>query len=476
VEKDPLKRFQSAAEFLKHTRQLASASGERTVARFLLATSPKPGSHRRPLAQLFEGPAPAVSSGKEPSTPSRSKTTETVKPVPASGRYISKGVIEIGHSAADKMKFQRAFRLGRDFERAGNWGQASEYFRKALGACPTEKDAKELRAAVARVDRRRKELLEEIGRRARTAVKSGANRQALRLLDAYLGLAGSDVAIQTLRKQVEETPEGFRYLGINGRRHLEYECVRARLTLIYLPGHRAVVGRSNGPADEGPRHEVVLPPLLVGKAPVTNEQYARFLHWFESSEGNHQACHPFEPVGSKHVPAFWTDERWNRPTHPVVGVDWFDAFAFASWAGLELPTEAVWESVASAAGKNIFPWGSAAPTSANVNFFQSGVGGTSRVGEYRTGAAECGAVDLTGNVFEWCDDWYNRKFYSRKSASGEHPRNTSETSKRVIRGGSWTSPAEALDTRKRHSEYPTARQNHIGFRCILTLPQPLRKA
>jgi formylglycine-generating enzyme required for sulfatase activity len=360
--------------------------------------------------------------------------------------------------------------MARDFERAAGWEKASGYYRKALGAGASGREEKEIRAAVARVEKRLKRQAEHLYRRARTALERGENRAAVILLDTYLGLQGSDASAGALRAQASQTPEGLRYLGINRHRHREYENMAAGYILVLLPGGESTMGGEKGSKDEKPAHRVVLPPHYMGKYPVTNAQYGRFLRWFSSAQGDHRHCHPAEPPGKDHVPAFQSDRRFSRAQHPVVGVDWFDAWAFASWAGLSLPSEAAWEAAAGAAGRNRFPWGDRLPDPDLCNFFDAHHGCTTPVDALRAGATASGLSDMAGNVLEWCLDWYNRKFYSRVGASGDNPCNTSETAKRVLRGGSWTSQADHCRCQKRGCDYPTARETHIGFRLVYGLP------
>ena len=105
---------------------------------------------------------------------------------------------------------------------------------------------------------------------------------------------------------------------------IDYELIRIPSGVFMMGSPESEEGRYS---DEGPVHEVTVPSFEMGKYPVTNEQYGKFL------EENPDATEP----------EYWADRRFNQPRQPVVGVSWEDARRFAAWAGLRLPSEAEWE-------------------------------------------------------------------------------------------------------------------------------------
>jgi formylglycine-generating enzyme required for sulfatase activity len=218
------------------------------------------------------------------------------------------------------------------------------------------------------------------------------------------------------------------------------------LVLVYVPGGDFLLGAEDEPLSR-PVRRVRLSPFWIGKHPVTNEQYARFL-----------AENPSRPE-----PAFWGDFRFNQPRLPVVGVSWAEARDYCNWAGLEFPSEVQWEAAARGTDQRPFPWGRELPTPDHANFDGTG---TTPVDEYPAGAGPYGTLGQSGNVWEWCaDPWTCDAFRQMKDGQWD-PMANGDVAVRPVRGGSWMNTAKALRTVLRERGTARRRLNTQGFRCI----------
>ena len=233
-------------------------------------------------------------------------------------------------------------------------------------------------------------------------------------------------------------PEGFRLLGLNAAGFREAENLRDGSILIAIPGGAFEMGLTSGEPDERPVHRVALAPFWLSRHEVTWRQYLAFC-----KATGHRV--PEKPV-------------WGGMDHPVVNVSFTDASDYCRWAGLRLPAEQEWEFAARGTDGRIFPWGSAPPgsgTAARANYDgDRGTPQTSPVGRLAGGASPFGALDMAGNVWEWCADWY-RPSYAASTKAG---------TTRVLRGGAWNTPAANLRVTYRNALDPAFGSDDFGFR------------
>ena len=215
--------------------------------------------------------------------------------------------------------------------------------------------------------------------------------------------------------------------------------------------------------DEEPEHEVWLSSYRIGRYPVTVAEYDRFVDRGGYEREEFWSAGGF---GKWDRPDDW-DEQLGHPTRPVVSVNWFEAAAYASWAaelvyaGCRLPTEAEWERAARGTDGRRYPWGSDKEASSRLaNFNESRVGHATPVGVYPLGASAEGVLDMAGNVWEWCGDWYG----SYSADAQVDPRGPAAGESRVLRGGAWRGGAGLLRSALRGRGGPDARVDLIGFR------------
>ena len=165
--------------------------------------------------------------------------------------------------------------------------------------------------------------------------------------------------------------------------------------------------------DEKPQHTLELPAYWIGKTEVTNAQFRPFVEGDGYSNQAYwtEAGWAWRQENNRTKPRYWDDPQWNGETQPVVGVTWVEAVAYVRWlsaqTGMEfrLPTEAEWEKAARGTDGRIWPWGNAwAEGPANTS--EAGLNTSTPVGQYPAGASPYGALDMAGNVREWCATVY----------------------------------------------------------------------
>ena len=207
-------------------------------------------------------------------------------------------------------------------------------------------------------------------------------------------------------------------------------------------------------ADEQPQHSVNLDSYWIYQNAVTVKQYRAFCK-----------------ATGREMPEL---PKWSKDDHPVVNVTWFDAAAYAEWAGARLPTEAEWEKAARGTHGRRYPWGDEWDAEKCHNFTDTNpVGGgfqggrTAPVGSYPDGDSPYGIHDMAGNVWQWCQDWYAKDYYAHAPSS--NPPGAEEGELRVMRGGSWGSSNISVRCAARHADSPDVTYHEAGgFRCAMS--------
>jgi formylglycine-generating enzyme required for sulfatase activity len=219
-----------------------------------------------------------------------------------------------------------------------------------------------------------------------------------------------------------------------------------RSEMVFIPAGEFIMG-SEDDADERPVHKVVLGGYYIYKKPVTVAQYQKFCNDTGRSM-------PDPPTWG------WKDE------HPIVNVNWYDALVYVKWAGVRLPTEAEWEKAARGVNGWVYPWGNHFYQSClwASRFADGDIGETAPVGSFWSGASTYGVLDMAGNVWEWCADWYNADYY--QTLPSLNPLGPNSGKYRVLRGGSWSDvESDCFRAASRDGDYPDVMAGNVGFRC-----------
>jgi formylglycine-generating enzyme required for sulfatase activity len=225
-----------------------------------------------------------------------------------------------------------------------------------------------------------------------------------------------------------------------------------QMDMVSIPAGEFLMGSDAGGDNEKPQHTVSLDAFEIARYPLTNRQYKAFL----DANPDHNA------------PDGWNDRMFpaGKANHPVVRISWYDAEAYAEWLSREtgkeyrLPTEAEWEKAARGADGRAYPWeGEFDAAKCNT---EGAIGDTTPVGIYPQGASPYGAMDMAGNVWEWCADWYDPAYYNQ--GENHNPRGPAEGERRVLRGGSWFVPHDYARCAFRYGYRPDGRSSSLGVR------------
>ena len=269
--------------------------------------------------------------------------------------------------------------------------------------------------------------------------------------------------------------------------------------MVRIPGGTFEMGdtRNEGEEDEKPTHKVTLSSFFMGKYEVTVQQFSEFV-----AATNYET--DAEKYGGSNI---WNGNGWDKKAgidwrkdasgkkiadkkHPVVHVSHNDAVEFCKWLSkleggtYRLPTEAEWEYAAGGGQRHFrYAWGDKLPKEKVENLsdevaakafnwtkneknvylnYDDGYAYTSPVGVFS--ANLFGLYDMTGNVSEWCSDWYDKTYYTGSPST--NPLGASSGTYCVLRGGSWSTDPQYCRVAFRNNRIPSNRNNNVGFRIV----------
>ena len=292
-------------------------------------------------------------------------------------------------------------------------------------------------------------------------------------------LQHGETMLQTLQLRPAPYPPAQSQTALRSNR----DCSREP-SEVSFPGGTVTVGSDHHWAydNEKPVNVVELAPFAIDVWPVSNRQYQAFI-----DDGGYANKRLWDPTGWDYIraegigaPLGWAredDAPWSRrrlglteavpDDEPVQHVSWFEADAYARWAGKRLPSEPEWEVAATwdpAEGRaTVYPWGDAYE------------GGRSNVGCVAIGPAECGAFaegashlgceQMVGDVWEWTSSDFGGYEGFEAFPYPEYSEVFFGAEYKVLRGGSWATSPQVARTSFRNWDFPIRRQLFVGFRC-----------
>jgi len=225
--------------------------------------------------------------------------------------------------------------------------------------------------------------------------------------------------------------------------------------MVIIPAGPFIRGSAPGEGrlDEQPRRKIYVNAFAIDKYEVSNAHYLKFLdETLHKPPLNVFAERPF-------------NQEEGIADLPVVQVTWHDAVDYCFWAGKRLPTEAEWEKSARGTDGRLYPWGEEPLTTQRANFDKDWEGKNTfvEVAALPEGQSPFGLYNLSGNVREWVQDWYDSEYYS--NSPDKNPKGPETGILKVLRGGSWRSFDSDVRANSRGKGGFALKTHGIGFRC-----------
>lgn len=247
-------------------------------------------------------------------------------------------------------------------------------------------------------------------------------------------------------------------------------CKAAPADMKCIPAGDFLRGSDTSEKDQRPQATIWISTFFMDTFEVTNADYKKC-----AAAG---ACR-------KHAPAYKVG--FSGPKQPVVGVKWFDARDYCTWAGKRLPTEAEWEKAARGPSGALYTWGDEKPTCKRAIIMENGKKGCGLGGPPKWATADVGSrdpgtyglYDMAGNSWEWVQDWYSKSYAAcGDKCTGRDPKGPCDGADecpgyrhRSVRSGSWWWTWEYAAASWRRAHLPGNKPyHHFGFRCAMTPP------
>lgn len=285
---------------------------------------------------------------------------------------------------------------------------------------------------------------------AKRLASEGKVNEAMKEIDNALKYRPNDPNALALQSKIAPKVKGMVFEARNPQGYMEYRHKKTGMTFVLIPGGKFLMGRKPGPGEgegeseiDNPPHEVILSDFLMSKTEVPQGVWLKIMKERKDK--------------SDDSPSFFKAED----DFPVEQVSWDDCQKFLEWAkDIRLPTEAEWEYACRAETSTNFYWGDEEDVE-YMWYTKNSESKTQAVSNRKLN--NYGLYDMSGNVFEWCKDWYDAKYYY--NSPKENPQGPKTGKLKVIRGGSWKSDAYPCRSDVRSKIEPNTRNSEIGFRC-----------
>ncbi len=291
-------------------------------------------------------------------------------------------------------------------------------------------------------------------------VRAGTNAKDAKAVEVELPRVANEIRLNDAEFTLYRAPLGLAFLRRTRQGYFCFLRDRDGQEVILVPGGLGRRGAGQKPPN-GPAHLVELSPFLIDRTEVTCAQYSRFLR-LNNGAGDVSLRH-VDDRGAPLRPLHWKSDAApvGKEKDPVTGVCWFAAYAYAKWAGGDLPTEAQWERAAAGPIARKYAWGDRwAPENAR---FRS----PSPVASHTMdrGRSWFDLLNTTGNAREWCRDRFDPRYYM--FATRIDPLGPANANHRVVRGGSFLSSESGMVLQQRDHLEPVQAHPDVGFRVAM---------
>ncbi len=237
---------------------------------------------------------------------------------------------------------------------------------------------------------------------------------------------------------------------------------------VRVEGGTFTQGNTNGDDDEKPEHLVTLNNFYISEHEVTNQEFADFLNSYGSyivQSGTYQGQHMIDKKNITQLSengGIWSVAS-GYEDYPMVYVSWYGAYTYCQYYNYRLPTESEWEYAAKGGNMSQGYTYSGGNTCGNVAWFSDNANNSHIVKQKTENELEI--YDMSGNVWEWCNDWYGADYYGKSPS--ENPTGPVGGAYRIIRGGSWANNSNSCRNTERGKLEAYQRNDITGFRCVI---------